>query len=407
MANVILYASCHAFSNEYSELDGGIETVVSINNTVYFYSSSHSWYGRSNNTMKGGSLIRPAGIASNAIGASALAAGICKGMADTIDGLLSGLEQARDMLNSPMNDLRGALGDLVGEVGSPLNDIDDGIDEFGAATSDAIPDMPDLSELERILQACGLLQGKLLSGDPFAVLDDFLKHVLGFVDDLINGVFDLLDDVLNIVEAIAAGILNAIAGLLNMLDISGILKALDGLLNCIAAICGQNFNIPSGANMPTQWVPETPIPIPGIPYPEPWPKETYEEEYTPVPNPDYLDFVDNISNYANNLLNDINLDELGNFKPEKAFEDFELAPEITENIEKIAKAAEDVTTSSKDAIMEVADNMKPMLNNLAEDAEKSLSSFDGTKQEFLEVAQTNPEILKSQPSIPKMQSYFT
>ena len=380
MANIILYASSHAFLNISINLTGGIEYISPVNNILSFHSSSHSWGRRADTTLKGGELTRPASLAElndssgfSIPGVSALAAGFCSDFGDKLDGILGSLDQGKNMLNSPFDLLRGELNGLSGMAASPINDISNGLGSLADTALDAVPPLPDVGELERIMQACGLLRGGLLDGilDPLALLGDFLGQLLSMLDGLMSLALGALGDILGLIEAGAAFILNEINKLLSLLGIDKLLAKLDGLLNCIEAICGRSFSVPTIVD-----------PVnPGLKIPK-------VEKF-------YMDYIDDTMKYVDNILNDMNLNDFGKFEPEKMFAEFKNIPQdVFNNIKTIADKVVEETKGAGEMMAGLVKDMEPMMNNLVADLKEAADVFPGTKEEMLAVVDKVEEEVK-------------
>jgi len=390
MHDIILYASCHCFSNnEDTYLTGGINVGLPyVPNVIPFYSTVHLAQWDSGTMLKGGEMEMPASLASisgtedpglfdgsggfpeiKIPGISALAAGICDDFGGQVDGLVGSLGKAKGMLNSPFDMLRGELNGLSGAVSSPINDLTSGLDSITDAALDGLPGLPDVSELERIMQACGLLRGSLLGGlmSPAEFLGKYLNTALGLLDSLVGGAMGAIGSVLGLIEAGAAFILNEINKLLNMLDISGLLSKLDGFLNCIEAICGRNFNIPSTPGAPAQ----------------------------PTSEKFYLDYIDDTMDYVNNMLIDMNLDDTGNLDINQMFAEIKNVPQdIFDNISTLADKAVEEADKGKEALVAMVDDMKPMVDDIITGLEETAKSFSGTNEEMLAVVEEKEEEVK-------------
>jgi len=374
MTDIILYSSCHVFSSESSDLTGGIiNTLLDASNDEPFYSSIHLYQSSFDTMLKGGEATMPSSLAdlnssSGFVipGISALAAGFCSDFGDQVDGILGGIAQAKDMLNSPFDLLRDELNGLLGEAASPLNEISSGLDSLADTALGAIPPLPDVSELERIMQACGLLRGGLLDGilDPLALLSGFLDQLLGMLDGLMSDALGALSSVLGLIEAGAAFILNEINKLLNMLNIGNLLSKLDGLINCIEAICGRSFNIPTTIGEPVQ----------------------------PTSERFYLDYIDDTMDYVNNMLNDMNLNDFGEFEPEKMFAEFENIPtEVFDNITSIADTVIEESKGAEEMMVALVDDMAPVMNDLVDELKEAADNFPGTSDEMLAVIDSSQD----------------
>lgn len=232
--------------------------------------------------------------------------GICGGFDDKLSGYMSTIDQFKTAMNAPSTLLNDEINNLIGEVASPANDLTDGLNTIENSITGSIPEVPDVTDIEDILKACGLLQNSLLSGAQSAadLVSDFISQITNILTDAISGALNLLGD---IIEAAVAFAINAINDVLDFFDLPNLLSGLDALFNCLDAVCGTD--------------------------------------------------VQNDMDYITETLNNLNIDDQGNFDADMAFADLDISTDIKNNVALITdKIAED-SSSSKDALDQVAASM--------------------------------------------------
>ncbi len=204
--------------------------------------------------LKGGTMDSPGGLSDFAAGSSGLtgvsgmANSVCSDFGSQLDAITSGLGGIQSALNGPLGMLRGGLDGLLGQAASPLNDVNSGLDLLKDTASNAIPGIPDVSNIDNLLQNCGILKGNLLGGiqSPESLISDFLSQLGSLLN---SSMYDALNGLSGLVEGPVASLISQINSLLNGFGIGDLLSKFDGLFNCIESICGKNFNAPSIPNI--------------------------------------------------------------------------------------------------------------------------------------------------------------
>jgi len=368
MSEIKLYASCHIFTSELSDLTGGTEFILlPVPNVVPFYSTIHMNQPGYTSTLKGGGMNVPASLAtltgapnfSTPDVVSSFAAGICNDFSSQIDGILNGLDKAKVALNSPFDLLNSELSGLIGESASSANDMLSGTTSISDAALSGVPDLPDVSELERVMQSCGLLRGGLLGGlmSPVDILGGFLRQAFDLLYSLVKNAMAALSTVFGLIEAGASFILNEINKLLNALGIGDLIAKFDGLITCIESICGQNLGIPENIGDPVK----------------------------PTSEIFYVDYIDDTMDYVNNMLNDMNLDDFGQLDQTKIFADISGVPQdIFDNVSTLVNSSTDETLGAEVLIAGVVEDMKPMIDDM-------LKGMEGVTVEGLVDVQENQD----------------
>jgi len=230
--------------------------------------------------------------------------GVCSGFEDKLSGMLGRLDEMKEVMSSPMSQLEDMMGGLEDSAASPAGDIETGADSVADAASGAIPDIPDTSEIEDIMASCFAMEDDLLGGlsSITNMIGGFIDSVMEILGDAISGVLDLLGDLL---EAPAAFLMEQINKLLEMFDLGSLLSGLDGYLNCLDSVCGTD--------------------------------------------------ISNDIDYVNNMLEDLNLDDKGNF-------DLDMM---------VAK----LKTQGKDIPDDIVINVKSLGSSIKEESSKSVEQL--------------------------------
>lgn len=274
-----------------------------------------------------------------------ITSGLCSGFDDKLSGAMGSLDQLKYVIGSPTSLLRGELSKLNGATASSAYDIDYGMNTISNAATNSIPSIPNVSDIEGILQDCNLLQGSILGGlqSPAAIVGGYLNQVTDAIGDAI---YDTLSALGNLLEAPAAFIINQINNLLKGFGIGSILSELDGLINCLDSICGTDVS---------------------------WQIDT-----------------------VNNLLNDLNLDEQGNFDINQAVDGMDIPYDVIENVSNIASTLGEETTKAEEALAFVGGSMSEGIDKIID------ANIDS--EEVITVAEA--EIKYSATEATKLKSFF-
>ena len=273
---------------------------------VNLYVSCHAYTGNVS-TLKGGNAVLPASIVLPSAATIGIASGLCSGLTSNLDGLLGGLGQIKSAMNDPLTNLNNEISNLEGQTATPTIDINSAAGDLTNAANDSIPDLPDVSEIDKILQDCGILNGSLLGGVPdvSSIVGDYLNQSLNSLSNIIDKTLEALS---NLIEIPVVILINSINKLLNAFGIGDMIKQLDGLLNCIDAICGTDISSQAG--------------------------------------------------YVDNMLNDMNINDSGNFDPNMAFADFNIPNTIVDNITSINDTVLSEVVSAEKQLVEVGKTVK-------------------------------------------------
>jgi len=164
---------------------------------------------------------------------------MCRKLEGKLDKGLSEMGKIRNSAWNALNDVKGALADMVGQAASPLNEMTDALDGLKNAASDAMPSFPvGTDQLEDMLKNCGILKDDLPKMSGSSLFDDFSKSVGLNFDLSIGDYFDGID----LPEFGIGKMFDDLASKLDFLDTSGILSGLDGLLNCLDSMCGSDLS---------------------------------------------------------------------------------------------------------------------------------------------------------------------
>jgi len=259
--------------------------------------------------------------------------GLCSGFDDKLGGAIGNLNQMKGIMNGPLSMLKNELGQLEGAAASPGNALNDGLGAISDAATDSIPSIPDVSGIEDMLKDCNILQGDLLSGlqSPASLIGGFLDQATGIAGDAISGVLGLLGDLL---EAPAAFLVNQINDLLGGFGVGSLLSELDGMLNCLDSMCGSDV---SGQ-------------------------------------------IDQV----NGILDDLNLDDMGEFDIDKAMDGINIPSDVMENLSSLADTLKEETAKSKEELTKVADSMSDGLDKIIDsniDSEELITVAEATETE--------------------------
>jgi len=269
--------------------------------SIQLYASCHVYMLDSIYVLKGGTATQPSsisGIGGILGGAAALSDGVCSDYGGKLDDITSSLGDIGNGMNSPMKGLRSELDGLIGGVASPINDIDNGLDIVSSDIAGSVPSVPDVSEIEKLMQECSILNGDLLSGglSPGALIGDFLDQAISFLLDNLNNALDGLSSLL---EFPAGLLINQINDLLDKFNIGGLLSEFDSYINCLEAICGRDFDLPSVPNMDSNGFP----PVQG--FDSMYHVAGYPDIGDMIETPDFSNSMDKIKNLTGNRLPDI------------------------------------------------------------------------------------------------------
>ena len=283
--------------------------------------------------------------------------GLCNDFDDQLGGALGSLNQMRDLMNSPLALLDSELSKLVGQAASSPNDVKSGMNTIGTAAVGSIPPIPDVSDIENILQECDLLKGSLLGGlkSPAEFLSKYLNQVLDLLDAAISGALELLSDLL---EAPVAFIIDQINNLLALLGLGDLLSMLDGLFNCIEALCDTNIG--------------------------------YK-----------MDSVDD-------TLNNLKLDNQGNFDPSMAFAKFNIDQGVLDNVTTLADKLKTERDSAKESLEVVADNMESGIDTIVNGVADVASAKNISVDEVVDkIANVSDIVETANIKESTMKSFFT
>jgi hypothetical protein len=177
-------------------------------------------------------------------GVSGMTNSVCTDFTNQLDKISTGLSGAEAAVNGPLGLLKSGLGNLENEAATPINEIDDATNLIEDTMSSSIPPVPDTSDIDNILQNCGLLKSNLLDGlmSIEELVSDFINVITDLLGKALNGILDGLSA---LIEGPIAFLINEINSILKSLGIADLLSNFDGLFNCIEAICGRNFDVPS------------------------------------------------------------------------------------------------------------------------------------------------------------------
>lgn len=161
----------------------------------------------------------------------------CKDLERQLDDKIRVMEQAKEAVNAPTKLLNKELGKLIGEPASSAQDLSDATNAIQSGVDENTPTIPDTSEMEDILQSCGIIEDNILSGktSPAAAVGAFVSEAANAIN---RGVNDALDTISDLLEAPASFLVNAINDILKNIKIPDILSSLDGILDCLDSTCG-------------------------------------------------------------------------------------------------------------------------------------------------------------------------
>lgn len=232
---------------------------------------------------------KPPSPAALAVPAAGLVGGIantyCSKFGSQLNNHIKTLDEARAMIDGPMAMLRKTANTLSGQIPSDTDTINEEKNKLRGLIDAQIPPVPDTDEIEDILEKCGLIQAGLLDGllSLDALLDMFFNQQAGGLTDAIK---KGLADMLNILEKGMAYLINMIGELIKKLNLKALLEYIDGLLECLDSVCGSD--------------------------------------------------VSGQVEYINRTLDDLCIDDAGEFDFEKSVKDIDIDPKFKENTTDIA-----------------------------------------------------------------------
>ncbi len=299
--------------------------------------------------------------------------GICAGYGSQIDSIVGSLGAAKSAMNSPFSLTRNELNSLIGSATTSSNELSNGLSTISDAAFNSIPPLPDVSNIDNLLQNCGLLKNSLLSGisSPVGMVDS----LIGQQEDILkNAMNNAINSLSNMIEAPIGFLINNINGLLKGLGIGDLLSQFDGLINCIEGICGRNFEL---ENLPELDSNDFPTEL------EYLAAVDDRNSLLQVTRQPYIDYLDAQIAYVNNLILEMNLDDNGEFKLDSLLDTI---PNISTDL------VANITTISES----IAETI--------EISETKLAEFSIAAEEAIELVLNPPAVIQK---VQNTQSFFT
>lgn len=178
----------------------------------------------------GGSLPNPA---------DGPAGTMCRDMERQLDKGLGEMGKARNAIYMGLDSVKSALSDMVGQVATPVNDMNSALGDLNNAASNAMPSFPvGTDQLEDMLQKCGILKDSLPKMSGSALYDKYKDSIYVSFEDALKGIFDGI----SFPEFGISDMFRNLGKQLDFLDVGGILSGLDGYLNCLDSMCGSSVS---------------------------------------------------------------------------------------------------------------------------------------------------------------------
>lgn len=255
----------------------------------------------------------PAALLAPTAATAGVAASYCSKYGQLLDRHIRTLDDLRDVLDVPLALLRKHMNTMSGSTPSDTDTINDEMSKIKDLIDGHIPEFPDTDTIDNMLEKCGLMKSGLLDGliDIDALLDIFFDMQAGGISDTIQ---KALADMLDIAEKGAAFLLNALGELVKKLNLKALLDLLDPLLECLDSMCGSD--------------------------------------------------VSNQVEYINRTLDDLCIDDAGNFDPVKAMKDIELDPTVKSNTTGIGAKIEENSGNAWKKIEDSGTTLKDKFNEV-------------------------------------------
>jgi hypothetical protein len=239
--------------------------------------------------------------------------GLCSGFDGKLSSAMGTMDQIKGLMGSPTSRMNTELGNLVGGISSPAGDMTSGLDSIASGVGDSLPDIPDISDVESVLQDCDLLKGSLLGGlqSPADLVSGFISTVLGAVGDAIGGILGAIG---NLIEAPLAFIIKEIDDLLSSFGVPNLLSGLDGLFDCYDSLCDTDVQ-------------------------------------------DDIDYIDD-------ALYEMNLDDEGYFDSEMAFAGYDIPEDIKTNVLTLVDKLKEEDSKAEEQVQLVADSMSESIDKI-------------------------------------------
>lgn len=158
---------------------------------------------------------------------------LCRSMLDQFDDHMDTLNNAKSAYASQMSNL---ITDLTDAIYSPINDVQDAIDEALGRMDEMVPDLSTndtYNEVMDLVNNCPYFDGL---GAPFAdavvLFRNMTSGILNGADAILSSIFAAIPE-LPLAEA-----LNALLAKLGGLQLGPLVIGMDELLTCLSALCG-------------------------------------------------------------------------------------------------------------------------------------------------------------------------